>query len=74
MSEAPALRTLVDAELLPETTIIFGSLAAAGWLAGFATATGSNVLIAVSLLNVIGPLVGLRYIDEQARQLEATGG
>lgn len=69
-TEAPALRTLAHQDLLPAATLVLGSLSAAGYLAGYATAAGSNALIAAALVTVLGPLVGLKHIDRRARALE----
>ncbi|MFC6757883.1 MULTISPECIES: hypothetical protein [Haloarcula] len=71
-ADSPALRTLADRELLPETTLVLGSMGAAGWLAGYATAMGSSILAAASLVAVTGPLVGLKHVDNRARELEGS--
>lgn len=70
-SEAPALRTLADPELLTETTLVVGSLSAGGYLAGYATATGSTILGVASAVGLTGPLVGLKYLETKAQELEA---
>lgn len=71
-SEAPALQTLLERELLPGTTLVLGSLSAVGYLAGYATATGSITLGVASAVAVTGPLVGLKYLDNRARELEGS--
>ena len=53
-AEPPALRTLVDRDLLPVTTLVFASLAASGWLAGYAVATSSPVVAVAALVAVMG--------------------
>jgi len=71
-SDAPELRTLVDPELLPVTTLVFASLGAAGWLAGYAVSTGEPVVAVAALVAVMGPASALKHIENEARELEGS--
>jgi len=64
------LRKLSQPEILPRLSLVIASLAASGWLAGFAVRTGSDGLMLAALVAVLGPLVGLKYIDTKAQELD----
>ena len=71
-ADPPDLRTLADRDLLPVTTLVFASLAASGWLAGYAVSTGSTVVAVAALVAVMGPVSGLKHVENRARELEGS--
>lgn len=72
MTTEPPLRIYVSPGVAPQTLLVFASLAAATLVAAYGLATGSAELIAAGTVALAGPLVGLGYIDNRARELEDT--
>ena len=72
MSTEPALRTLTHRDILPQTAMVTGSLMSATAFSVYALAAGQMGLFLVSLIALTGPLVGLKHVDNKARELEGS--
>ena len=70
MTTEPPLSVYVSPGVAPQTLLVFASLAAATLVAAYGLATGTAELVVAGSVAMTGPLVGMGYLDNRARELE----